>query len=144
MKSLKKNIVVCYALLIGTFVGASEHTVAITILAEAANQSETGQALVMAVILQRSIERNISLEEVCRERKQFSCWNNKTYKQLEYLLDTPEAKYALWLEVNPARIDLEATLKANHYHATWMRSKPYWAKDRKPLYVIEDHAFYRL
>jgi spore germination cell wall hydrolase CwlJ-like protein len=33
---------------------------------------------------------------------------------------------------------------ANHYHATWMKKKPYWAKGQKPVKVIGQHAFYKL
>ena len=143
-KTFKKNLVVCIHLLTWSTAIAGDHTVALTILAEAGNQSEAGQTAVMAVIIQRSLERNISLEHVCRQPRQFSCWNGKRYSDLEHLLRTPQAKFALWLEANPDRIDLNVTKRANHYHATWMKAKPYWAANRKPLYTIGDHSFYRL
>ena len=33
---------------------------------------------------------------------------------------------------------------SNHYHATWMKKRPYWAKGQKPVKVIGQHAFYKL
>ena len=144
MQKLKKNLAVSCTLAFLALPALADHTVAITILAEAGNQSEAGQTAVMAVIAQRAIERGLTHKEVCLERKQFSCWNGKSYSDLEHLLDTPQAKHALWLEANSHLIDLDVTKRANHYHATWMQRRPYWARNEDPLYVIGDHAFYRL
>ena len=143
-ETLKKNLWVSCTLAFLALPALADHTVAITILAEAGNQSEAGQTAVMAVIAQRAIERGLTHKEVCLERKQFSCWNGKRYEDLEHLLDTPQAKHALWLEANSHLIDLDVTQRANHYHATWMQRRPYWARNEDPLYVIGDHAFYRL
>jgi spore germination cell wall hydrolase CwlJ-like protein len=38
----------------------------------------------------------------------------------------------------------EALGYANHYHATWMKKLPYWARGKKPVKIVGQHAFYRL
>ena len=105
-------------------------------------EGEVGQSAVMAVIVQRSLERNLSMKDVCLERKQFSCWNGKTYKDLLPLLKTPQAKFAIWLQDHAHLVDLTAMQYANHYHANYVQ--PYWSKNAKPLYTIGNHIFYRL
>ena len=138
----KKNLWVYCILLFCTAAQAKDYTVALTILAEARGEGEVGQSAVMAVIVQRSLERNLSMKDVCLERKQFSCWNGKTYKDLLPLLKTPQAKFAIWLQDHAHLVDLTAMQYANHYHADYV--SPYWAKGKKPLYKIQNHIFYRL
>jgi|14BtaG_2_1085337.scaffolds.fasta_scaffold00099_5 spore germination cell wall hydrolase CwlJ-like protein len=138
----KKNLMVYFTLLICTAAQAKDYTVALTILAEARGEGEIGQSAVMAVIVQRSLERNLSMKDVCLERKQFSCWNGKTYKQLLPLLKTKQAKFAIWLQDHAHLVDLTAMKYANHYHAEYV--SPYWSKGKKPLYKIQNHIFYRL
>jgi hypothetical protein len=75
---------------------AADHTVALTILAEARGEGLRGMAAVACVIAQRAKERCITPKEVCLQRKQFSCWDSG--KDLSYLLDTPQAKHALYFE----------------------------------------------
>jgi len=138
----KKNLWVYLTLLICTAAQAKDYTVALTILAEARGEGESGMGHVMAVIVQRSLERNLSMKDVCLERKQFSCWNGKTYKQLLPLLKTPQARFAIYLQDNAHLVDLTKAKYANHYHANYIQ--PYWSKNAKPLYTIGNHIFYRL
>ena len=123
---------------------AADHTVALTILAEARGEGERGMAAVACVIRQRAEERNLSFDQVCLQKWQFSCWNGKQVQDLKHLLEKPQAQYALWLEANMDKLKPEALGNANHYHATWMKKLPYWAKGKKPVKVIGQHAFYRL
>ena len=122
----------------------AEKIIAITILAEARGEGEKGMYAVAAVIAQRSNERKITPSQVCLQRLQFSCWNGKKLKSLEYLLKVPQAKYALLLARNVSLLSRDYVGYANHYHATWMKKKPYWAKGQKPVKVIGQHAFYKL
>ena len=123
---------------------AADHTVALTILAEARGEGEREMAAVACVIRQRAEERNLSFEQVCLQKWQFSCWNGQAAKDLKHLLNEPQARYALWLEANMDKLKPEALGNANHYHATWMRKLPYWAKGKNPVKVVGQHAFYRL
>lgn len=123
---------------------AADHTVALTLLAEARGEGERGMAAVACVIRQRAEERGLSFNQVCLQKWQFSCWNGKQIKDLKHLLKEPQAKYALWLEANMDKLKPEALGHANHYHATWMKKLPYWAKGEKPVKIVGQHAFYKL
>ncbi len=70
--------------------------------------------------------------------------DGKSIKDLEHLLKTPQAKYAITVAKNVKSLSREFIGYANHYHATWMKKKPYWAKGKKPVKVIGQHAFYKL
>ena len=118
--------------------------IAITILAEARGEGQGGMYAVAAVIAQRAFERKRTPKEVCLKPYQFSCWNGKTLKSMEHLLKVPQAKYAIALAKNIKLLSRDFVGYANHYHATWMKKKPYWAKGKKPVKVIGQHAFYKL
>lgn len=118
--------------------------VAITILAEARGEGEAGMYAVGACIAQRAFERKQTPSEVCLKKWQFSCWNGKKLKDLEHLLKVPQAKYAIIVAKNVKTLSRQFVGYANHYHATWMKKKPYWAKGQKPVKVIGQHAFYKL
>jgi len=97
-----------------------------------------------ACIAQRAFERKQTPSEVCLKKWQFSCWNGKKLKDLEHLLKVPQAKYAITVAKNVKNLSRGFIGYANHYHATWMKKKPYWAKGQKPVKVIGQHAFYKL
>ena len=117
--------------------------VALTILAEARGEGPDGMAAVAACIQQRSLNRSMTPEEVCLEKKQFSCWNGKRPADLEHLLKLPQAKTANWLSKNLHKLNRAKVGFADHYYADWIKA-PYWAKGKKPVAVIGKHKFYRL
>ena len=121
-----------------------QKVVAITILAEARGEGNAGMYAVAAVIAQRAFERKRTPEQICLKPYQFSCWNGKKVKDLEHLLTVPQAKYAMLLAKTVRLLSRDYVGYANHYHATWMKQKPYWAKGKKPVKVIGQHAFYKL
>jgi len=151
---MKKLIILLSLPVIFSAVFAHTHTnakltretkiVAITILAEARGEGEKGMYAVGAVISQRAFERKRTPTEICLKPWQFSCWNGKKLKDLEHLLKLPEAKYALIVAKNVKQLSRDYVGYANHYHATWMKKLPYWAKGEKPVKVIGQHAFYKL
>ena len=109
----------------------AEKIIAITILAEARGEGEKGMYAVAAVIAQRSNERKITPSNVCLQRLQFSCWNGKQLKDLEHLLKVKQGRYAILLAKTVKQLSRDYVGYANHYHATWMKKKPYWAKREK-------------
>ena len=121
-----------------------QKVVAITILAEARGEGNAGMYAVAAVIAQRAFERKRTPESVCLKPYQFSCWNGKKIKDLEHLLKVKQGKYAILLAKTVKQLSRDYVGYANHYHATWMKQKPYWAKGKKPVKVIGQHAFYKL
>jgi len=118
--------------------------IAITILAEARGEKQSGMYAVGAVIAQRAFERKQTPTEVCLKKWQFSCWNGKSLKSMEHLLKGSQAKYAITVAKNIKKLSREYVGYANHYHATWMKKLPYWAKGQKPVKTIGQHAFYKL
>jgi len=120
----------------------AEEIIAITILAEARGEGEAGMYAVAAVIAQRANDNKITPEQVCMKRKQFSCWNNKTVKDLKHLLKVDQAKYALLLARNIKLLSREFVFFANHYHNKSV--KPSWAKGKRPVKIIGNHIFYKL
>ena len=118
--------------------------VAITILAEARGEGETGMYAVACVIAQRALERKKTPKAICLQKWQFSCWNanDPQRNRLGRLLKTPQAAYALRLAKHITEIDRSFTGNANHYHTKSV--KPYWSKGKKPVKVLGNHLFFRL
>lgn len=136
-----------------------EKIIACTILLEARGESKKGQYFVAGVIAQRMLNRGLHPTTICRQRKQFSCWNDgKTVADCEHLLKTKEATYASLLARalnmsyrNKLLIDVNYTQQADHYYSKKMMKKPpYWAFDPitkepiQPVAVVGNHVFYRL
>tara|TARA_Y100000310_G_C20318889_1_gene639774 strand:+ start:120 stop:560 length:441 start_codon:yes stop_codon:yes gene_type:complete len=119
---------------------AAEKTVALTILAEARGEGKAGMYAVACVIQQRSINRSLTPAQVCKQRKQFSCWNSK--KDLSYLLKTSQATYATLLAKNIIGLDLSYTNNADHYCT--LKTHNYWTKKNKIIKIIGNHKFYKL
>lgn len=117
--------------------------VALTLLAEARGEGKDGMAAVACVINQRAINRNLTAEQVCLQRWQFSCWNGKQESDLEYLYKSPMASWALYLEANIDKMNRGKVGFADHYFSTIIKA-PYWARGQKPVAVIGKHKFYRL
>lgn len=133
------------SLILSLLLTAQAHAgvVALTILAEARGEGRDGMGAVSAVIAQRALNRNITPEQVCLQKWQFSCWNGKTEADLAHLYNTPQAAFALYLEKNITNIDRSKVGFADHYYADYIAA-PYWAKGVKPCQVIGGHRFYRL
>lgn len=77
---IKKQIqlILFLTLFIGKGVAWAESPVVLqTLLLEARGEGLIGMQAVAEVIRNRSKERGLSYAEVCLQRKQFSCWNNK-------------------------------------------------------------------
>ena len=121
-------------------VSSPANVVALTILAEARGEGQTGMYAVAAVIKQRALNRRLTPTQVCLQRKQFSCWNGKRVDAR--LLKTPQAKYAMMLASNIQRVNTAWSGYADHYHNK--RITPYWAKGKRPIGIIKNHVFYKL
>jgi spore germination cell wall hydrolase CwlJ-like protein len=128
----------------------NDRIVACTILAEARGETEVGMYAVAAVIAQRALNRKKHPVDICLQRKQFSCWNNKSLDAYNHLLHIPQAEYALKVarlvnqgyETNNLYIQRQLYGYADHYHAKGV--KPYWIKGQTPVKTFGNHIFYRL
>lgn len=133
------------ALILSLLLTAQVHAgiVALTILAEARGEGRDGMGAVAAVIAQRSLNRNLTPEQVCLQKWQFSCWNGKSEADLDHLYKSPMAKWALYLERNIGSMNRAKIGHADHYYADYIKA-PYWANGEVPCKTIGHHKFYRL
>jgi spore germination cell wall hydrolase CwlJ-like protein len=151
---MKITIGVLVAVLTSGFVTAAtdQEVVAITILAEARGEGQSGMYAVATVIAQRALNRKLTPRQVCLQNRvvrgkriwQFSCWG--TGKNLRDLLREPQAKYALrlgeCLANNVKGIDRSYVGYADHYHNK--NVKPYWLNNKLKIKTINNHIFYKL
>jgi len=143
---MKPKIIVAVCLLLSLRAGAADYehrAVAAVLMGEAWNQGSNGMVAVMEVIHQRSSERQRTLWGVISQPKAFSCLNGVTVDALIRKFSS-QPDYAKALAIAQlSRADMPGiTHRANHF--TRKDEKPVWAKKRKPVVVIKDHAFYRL
>ncbi len=127
-----------------------QRVVAMTILGEARGEGRMGMYGVACVLQARQDDRrwSTSLDKICLQQYQFSCWNKKdpNRAKLPGLLKThAEAPYAIWLAKHltaGSRFDQKITGGANHYMT--LRSNPSWLKGAKPTKIIKGHKFFKL
>ena len=118
-----------------------DHIVAATLILEAGGEYDEGaMEAVYEVIVNRAKIRNLTLVEVCLQRKQFSCWNNKSVAiGINHARSHPRWNQALNIVNSPLT---NYTKGADHYHADYIRD-PYWAKHYTKTTKIGRHIFYK-
>ena len=119
-----------------------QKVVAITILAEARGEGDTGMGAVAAVIAQRAIDRKQTWQSL-QPSGSSPVGMARRSPDLDHLLNVPQAKMAIYLAKNMHRIDRAKIGNANHYYADYIKA-PYWAKGEKPVAKIGRHIFYKL
>jgi len=138
-----------------------QRIVALTLLGEARGEGAIGMYAVGCVIEKRSANRNLTLAQVCREGRQFSCWNKGGEKHMDLVgrilkADTKEAKYAKTLARAMTAGDLEQSYTSYADHYCTLATKPSWSYkiikegnkeikiSIKPVKIIGQHKFYKL
>ena len=112
-----------------------------TILLEAQNQPLEGQVAVGEVIRNRMKKRGQTAPQVCRARKQFSCWNEASWYEPRLRLATT----ASWDKAARAW-ELSATSNLTHnaeFYFNPRLAKPSWARKMVKTATIMEHDFYR-
>lgn len=136
--------------------------VALTLWGEASGESPKGRAGVAWVIKTRSARRKQTLQAVCLQRWQFSCWwedsanSRRLYARAEALVTgatpDPVGWEATWLETAAIahRVILgrepDPTGDADHYLTTALyhsEACPGWARQMTVVAVIDGHTFLR-
>lgn len=152
MKSTKKDwlnftagfvTAVLMALAVSDATGAThQDIVATTLILEAGGEySEGAMEAVHEVIYNRSIKRNKSMSEVCLQKWQFSCWNDKDIDQnIAKAKKHPRWNQAMKI-VNTAEMT-NYTHGADHYYADYIKP-PYWAKSMTRTTQIGRHIFFK-
>ena len=115
-----------------------------TIIMEAGGEYHVGALeAVYEVIMTRAKKRKMTPAEVCLQRKQFSCWNDKAdgIKALEETIAQAK-KHPRWVIArNILGKQSNYTKGADHYHADYV--DPYWAKSLTKTVKIGRHIFYK-
>jgi spore germination cell wall hydrolase CwlJ-like protein len=115
--------------------------VAATLIAEAGGEKDPRAMYAVAeVIYNRSIARKISPAQVCLQRKQFSCWNNK---DVEGGIEKAKKhkKWANALQIAQNLGSTNYTKNAQFYHT--IQINPSWNKKLTYITTIENHKFYK-
>ena len=152
MKSTKKDwlhftagfvTAVLMTLAVSDATGAThQDIVATTLILEAGGEySEGAMEAVHEVIYNRSIKRNKSMSEVCLQKWQFSCWNDKDIDQnIAKAKKHPRWSKAMKI-VNTSKMT-NYTHGADHYYADYIKP-PYWAKSMTRTTQIGRHIFFK-
>ena len=141
-----KGILVAYVL-IWLFFWFSAHAdynqeiVAATLILEAGGEYDKGSMeAVYEVIHNRSVKRNKSYDEICLQKKQFSCWNDKNIdNNIKKASQHPRWDEAI--KITNKKPITNYTKGADHYHADYVN--PYWAKSLVNTTKIGRHIFYK-
>ena len=143
--NMKKLIIAIVLLLIGfvCFVKADydQTVVAATLILEAGGEYDKGSMeAVYEVIHNRSVKRNKSYDEICLQKKQFSCWNDKNIdNNIKKASQHPRWDEAI--KITNKKPITNYTKGADHYHADYVN--PYWAKSLVNTTKIGRHIFYK-
>lgn len=120
-------------------------TLALTIYGEARGEGFLGQVAVGWVARTRAEGRGLTIEEACRQKWQFSCWNGEGEKKL---MAIPSYSIAYRRALGVAELVISGDLAnpfpgATHYHTKEVH--PYWADapSMKKLGELGQHIFYR-
>ncbi|MFP4121328.1 SBBP repeat-containing protein [Coleofasciculus sp.] len=128
-------------------------TLARTIWGEARGESDLGKQAVGWVIRNRASRSpqygwSSKISEVCKQPKQFSCWNDSDPNYQKLLTITgKDLIFGKCLEIARKVINGEVpdpTNGADHYYAYTDIPEPNWAVGKNPTKTIGNHRFYKL
>lgn len=113
----------------------------LTIMAEAGVEGFEGMVAVANVIRNRAKLRGLTVDEVCLQKLQFSCWNDRGRTVYRYA----SRNRALWDEAQTAwqlsGVE-DVTGGADLYHADYVKPRWNWSKTVMTV-KIGQHIFYR-
>lgn len=125
-------------------------TVAMTLWGEARGEGEEGMRAVACVIGTRARlkwRKKEGFVEVCRDRWQFSCWNENdpNLYRLEQARRTPDAAFRKATEIAQLLVNgnlPDFTKSATHYFASSLKQFPKWAIGKEPCLKLGKHLFF--
>ncbi len=128
----------------------AEKALAAVLVGEAGNQGSNGMVAVAEVIVERANDGRSyfgsSIYSVISKPKAFSCLNHTTMERLVRKSSRSSSwKTALNIAILAYRAPNQLpglSQRANGF--TRKEERPKWAKGRRPVVVIKDHAFYRI
>lgn len=127
--------------LVGSVAAGQVEDVAWTLWAEARGESFRGKCAVASVIVTRAQERKLSLVQVCKQRKQFSCWNSGGPK--EYPWGNKMWEQCLLISRDMHRGTFKRMGTWNHYYNPRLAC-PSWGNKMSNIKHVGNHKFGRL
>lgn len=127
------------------------HVTALTLIGEARGEGDEGLTAVAWVIRNRTEHERWpnKARDVCKEDKQFSCWNNAPWNRGNHIAmaraDWTDPLYRRAMAITAAvfeRLVNDPTGGANHYFNAQFAQPP-WAEGEDPVAMIGSHTFYR-
>jgi len=123
-----------------------EKAVAAVLMAEAWNQGSKGMLGVGEVIATRARDNRQTPWGVVTMEGAFSCLRRRSIDQwirhFQTTKDWPSVVAIAQRVVQKPGSLPGMTKGANHF--TRKEEKPYWARGRRPVFILKDHAFYKL
>lgn len=121
--------------------------IAATLILESGGERDArAMGAVLEVIQNRGKQRKMALDAICLQRLQFSCWNGISAEVgITKAKRHPKWSRAVELVTRSSSSPTNYTNGATHYHASWMKHFPTWAKDGKLRQTarIGLHIFYK-
>lgn len=123
-------------------------TLAKTMWGEARGETDKGRIAVAWVVVNRTRRQvsrwGMTVEKVCRQPMQFSCWNpdDPNLAKIENLSSTdPEYGQCRAIAASVLKGEIgDPTTGSTHYHHTAIT--PFWVRGKNPVITIGNHAFY--
>lgn len=112
-----------------------------TLIAEAGGEGMDGMQAVANVIRNRAVRRGMTVEAVCLQRLQFSCWNGGR-GQVDRMVRRNRAVWDDALTAWQLSGTEDITVGADLYHADYVKPRWDWSKTVRTVKVGR-HIFYR-
>jgi len=140
---MKRLILIIASMLIGVNCFAESPVVLQTLLMEAKCDGVLGMQAVAEVIRNRAKDRGLSFEEVCLQKKQFSCWNDRldaVSRVLKFGKDDYRLAEQAWRLSKTSNITKGANLYAN-----LSLCSPSWASSPRVKRTVKilHHTFFK-
>jgi N-acetylmuramoyl-L-alanine amidase len=135
------TLVGCDTALASEYEGQELSIPVMTLIAEAGGEPDRIKAMqaVGNVIRNRSKARGLTVDEVCLQPWQFSCWNDKA--RLRAFIRKNRAVYEDALTAWQLSGVEDVTGGADHYHTKGVN--PRWNRGMKETVVIANHRFFK-
>ncbi len=126
----------------------AEDVLARTVWGEARGEGVAGMAAVAMVVINRAKKPGWwgrGIEEICRRKRQFSCWNDDDPNRSKLAtIGAEDRRFAQAMaiaELAQMGALADFTDGATHYHAREVLPK--WAEGKDPCLRLGGHLFYR-
>jgi len=114
--------------------------IALTLWGEARGEGEEGMKMVASVIWNRAENRDMSLDDVCMQPRQFSSWDDGVISLNEDQLKSKEWRMCMMIAADMVEMKFVPITTADHFYNPETAS-PMWADKMKFVYKYGNHVF---